>query len=137
MDQRDFIDFNPPACASIIPIVPVFIPFAGCPHKCIFCSQEKQTGIQQAQGIDDALYRLDVEMERRALHSSPPCEIAFYGGTFTLLHDSDIIKCLDQVALYKKSNQCIAIRCSTRPDAVNKNILTLLISNITNMEIDI
>lgn len=25
-------------------IFPVFIPFAGCPFQCIFCSQETQTG---------------------------------------------------------------------------------------------
>ena len=28
-------------------IMPVFIPFAGCPGRCIFCSQECQTGVGQ------------------------------------------------------------------------------------------
>ncbi|MEG2140140.1 MAG: hypothetical protein RRY20_05070, partial [Bilophila sp.] len=30
---------------KIAPVVPFFIPFAGCPHRCLFCAQDKQTGV--------------------------------------------------------------------------------------------
>ena len=42
--------------ARAIPVFSVFIPFFGCPRRCVFCSQHDQTG-QQASPLDEILAR--------------------------------------------------------------------------------
>ena len=46
-------------------ILPVFLPFAGCPQRCVFCDQAAQTG-QAPEPLDALYHRLE------ALLSQPP-----------------------------------------------------------------
>ena len=80
-------------------IVPFFLPFAGCPHRCLFCAQDKQTGhtrpsdcLPYPQALANLLSELETHhMERTA---SRPIELAFYGGTFTALPERLQMECL-------------------------------------------
>jgi histone acetyltransferase (RNA polymerase elongator complex component) len=111
---RTLARFPHPAPATLRSrILPLFLPFAGCPQRCIFCDQHSQTG-QAPDGPDTALARL------RALLSQPgpPAELAFYGGTFTSLPGTSAERLLDAAAPHKASGRLSAIRCSTRPDAL-------------------
>ena len=103
-------------------IFPVFIPFAGCPHHCIFCAQEQQTGAGK-QNVTEAIAKAKVDFpEFLAKTKSRLIDIAFYGGTFTAINEEDFslglafFKFCKELA--QKNGKFLLGRCSTRPDAL-------------------
>ena len=104
-----------------LPIHPVFLPFAGCPQRCVYCSQHAQTG-QGAQPLEQIAQALE-ETLADALASEGAAaekrEIAFYGGTFTALPSPWPERFLGIAMRYKAAGLVGRIRCSTRPDAVD------------------
>lgn len=106
------------------PVRPVFLPFAGCPHRCVFCGQDKQTG-QASQSLEKLWNKLRQELASR-LPFSPPCELAFFGGTFTALPAPWPERFLELAAPYKRDGRVVAIRCSTRPDQTDPDRLRRL-----------
>lgn len=65
-------------------IRPVFLPFAGCPHRCLFCDQKAQTGTAPAS-LAAILATLEQGLIRARDQGEEPCELGLYGGTFTAL----------------------------------------------------
>lgn len=63
--------------------------------------------------------------QRGARGLSPP-ELAFYGGTFTALAPSALEACLDFAATLRRQGLIVSFRCSTRPDAVDAQVLRRL-----------
>lgn len=121
-------------------IFPVFIPFAGCPFQCIFCSQETQTG-KGEQSVFSAiknagkdfpffLEQVKNKTPRRNETQETVIDIAFYGGTFTAVPEKDFALCLDFFKSCKKLAEPHAVtvlgRCSTRPDALDPERLEKL-----------
>lgn len=111
----------PPARSR--PIVPVFLPFQGCPTRCIFCAQDIQTGrgglsARTGHVLDEARAALEL----RAARGLPPAELAFYGGTFTALPDAEREACLGFAADALARGRIIGFRCSTRPDCLDAHI---------------
>ncbi|MGL4721798.1 MAG: radical SAM protein [Desulfovibrionaceae bacterium] len=110
---------------SSLRILPVFIPFAGCPERCTFCNQEAQTGLQEE--INTNAYYNSLE---RSLHEmflkNRHCEIAFFGGTFTALNRKIQERFLSLANTYKDKGIVKRIRCSTRPDCINDEILSFV-----------
>ena len=112
-------------------IVPFFLPFAGCPHRCLFCAQDKQTGhtrpsdcLPYPQALANLLSELETHhMERTA---SRPIELAFYGGTFTALPERLQTECLALAMQAKEKGIVCRVRCSTRPDALRPDRLQAL-----------
>ena len=114
-------------------IVPFFIPFEGCPHRCVFCQQERITN----QPIRKLGKEEIVEVIERSLQSQPRAsalgtldfsrkagrerEIAFYGGTFTGLPYETMGVLLGAVGPYIRDGSVGAIRVSTRPDALDED----------------
>lgn len=106
-------------------ILPVFIPFAGCARRCVFCAQDIQTGRKPAAvrtALDEAAAALRQSKERGA----PPPELAFFGGTFTALEREDFLACLRFASDLLAQGAVRALRCSTRPDAVSPERLAAL-----------
>ncbi|MFT3958608.1 MAG: radical SAM protein [Desulfovibrio sp.] len=118
-------------------VVPVFLPFRGCPVRCVFCAQDVQTGIGDCRRPDNAappyadamggLLRTARE-NLRLRHESgqPAAELAFYGGTFTALPDEDLTACLNLACEAREKGWISSFRCSTRPDRVDAQILERL-----------
>lgn len=104
---------------------PVFLPFQGCPARCVFCAQTLQTG-QLPLSLDAALSRLDAGLAALTARGAAPRELAFYGGTFTLLPRSVQFACLDLAAAYRARGLITAVRASTRPDALDPEHLAVL-----------
>ncbi len=107
-------------------IVPVFIPHAGCPHRCVFCNQNATTGQETAlpsvSAIRDAIdtylgYRRD---------PARLTEISFYGGNFLGLPAEQIQLLLATAAAYVRSGKVHGIRFSTRPDTIDVHRLALI-----------
>jgi histone acetyltransferase (RNA polymerase elongator complex component) len=108
-------------------IVPFFIPFQGCPHRCVYCEQEKITN----QPIRRLERKAIVDVIERAFHSQTykmknEREIAFYGGTFTGLPYETMRELLGAVTPYMREGFVTSIRVSTRPDAVDEEKLKFL-----------
>ena len=104
-------------------VVPIFIPFAGCPHKCIFCEQKKISGVPDQIKIPEIL---DRAVSSPHFYDTENREIAFYGGTFTNLLPKTMEEMLSSVSPYIKSGKFKSIRISTRPDAIDDDICLLL-----------
>ncbi|XPV76074.1 MAG: radical SAM protein [Desulfovibrio sp.] len=118
-------------------IWPVFMPFMGCPFRCMYCAQHIQTGVKRGTTLD-ALYR-DLRQQLHSAHEdgTKPLELAFYGGTFTALPEEWVFKFLDLVNDYKEKGFLTRIRCSTRPDSVEDELLKKLQGKIDLIELGI
>ncbi|MFV0350022.1 MAG: elongator complex protein 3 [Halodesulfovibrio sp.] len=106
-------------------IVPVFMPFAGCPNRCLYCAQQAQTG-QGREELDIALKRLETLLTDRVEKERAPVELGFYGGTFTALPLEWIERFLLLAHRYRDLGVVSGVRCSTRPDAVSLPLLAHL-----------
>ncbi len=105
-------------------IIPFFIPHAGCPHHCLFCNQQTISGTWQPLP-DTAQIR---EQVADWLKRSPdrPTEVAFFGGSFTLLPRQTQEVLLDAVQPFIRQGLVQGIRISTRPDGLEAETLVFL-----------
>lgn len=98
-------------------LVPFFIPHLGCPHRCVFCDQEKisgaRGGLPTAEQMREQVARYAQGAPGREL------EVAFYGGTFTALPMPDQEALLGALQPLLESGAVRSLRLSTRPDAVD------------------
>lgn len=105
--------------------VALFIPNNGCPHACTFCSQRSITGRAAQPGPGDV--RAAAEKALRSLGAdAKSAELAFFGGSFTAVERGYMLSLLEAAAPYVGSGAFAGIRISTRPDAVDAEILSIL-----------
>ena len=103
--------------------VPVFIPHLGCPNQCVFCNQRTISGVrafsaEDVRGIiDEALSTVPDDAE---------VEIAFFGGSFTGIDRDLMISLLEIAHSYVRAGKVSSLRCSTRPDYIDEEILAIL-----------
>lgn len=107
--------------------LPFFVPFAGCPHRCSFCAQEKITGhTETAEDLQTELSAFDSMMANAgALHTTEN-QIAFFGGSFTGISKERMIALLERANLYLERGDAASIRISTRPDLIDEEIVAIL-----------
>lgn len=114
------------------PVWPVFIPFAGCPFRCVYCSQYAQTG-QADRTCRETAGQMTRGIIARHKKTGRPISLGFFGGTFTAMNREDMIFLLKQASLLKRKGAVDHIRCSTRPDFISREILDILKSCHLNM----
>lgn len=105
--------------------VAIFVPHLGCPHACSFCNQREIAG-QERQPTPQ-----DVEnTARQALKdlgdNAKNAEIAFFGGSFTAIERSLMVSLLEAAKPFTEKGGFNGIRISTRPDAIDEEILDIL-----------
>ncbi|MDD7306403.1 MAG: radical SAM protein [Peptoniphilaceae bacterium] len=106
-------------------IIPIFIPFLGCPHDCVFCNQVKITNYKDSFSKENTIKQIEKYLSYFPKNDNEK-ELAFFGGSFTGL-DTDVMKSyLDIAYEYKKKGIIDRIRLSTRPDYINNSILDIL-----------
>lgn len=104
--------------------IPIFIPHYGCPNACVFCNQVRITGkpcfeaADVTAEIDNALATVD--------HSVTEAELAFFGGSFTAIPRNEMLSLLSISDKYLKSGKISSVRLSTRPDAIDDEVLGIL-----------
>ena len=103
-------------------ILPVFVPHMGCPHTCVFCNQFRITGTWQPPD----LATLACQAEEWAASSGTLPELAFYGGSFTAIDLETQTALLESAAQLKKDGRISRVRLSTRPDALDAEVLARL-----------
>ena len=103
--------------------ISVFVPFNGCPHQCSFCNQRSITGVKYQPTVQD----VDKAVEAALLSKrSYDYEIAFFGGSFTAINREYMVSLLGAAYKYVKDGTVSGIRLSTRPDAVDMEIMEIL-----------
>lgn len=130
-------------------IIPIFVPHEGCPHDCVFCNQDKITGVKKDSlrivedgrkvpinnsCSNDEEKEVTAESVRKTVyeyletidHKNATLEISFFGGTFTGIKESKQRELLEVAREFKEKGIIDKIRMSTRPDYINDYILSYL-----------
>lgn len=118
-------------------IISIFVPHLGCPHDCIFCNQKKITG--QSTSLEGKDVKKEIEKALETLDKSKyEIEIAFFGGTFTAIDLKKQEELLSVAFEYKSKGDIQKIRLSTRPDAIDQEILSFLKKfSVTTIELGV
>ena len=103
--------------------IPIFIPHLGCPNQCVFCNQRTISGVEQ---FDIANVKKEIEDALSTVDSSQEAEIAFFGGSFTGIDRNLMISLLELAYGYVTDGKVKSVRCSTRPDYIDEEILDIL-----------
>lgn len=103
--------------------IPIFIPHLGCPNQCVFCNQRTISGVK---AFDISTVRDAIERNLSTKRDGDTYEIAFFGGSFTGIDRDLMIKLLEIAGEYKSNGSVSAIRCSTRPDYIDEEIIGVL-----------
>ena len=104
--------------------ISIFVPHIGCPHRCSFCNQNTISGAQHAPTADEVR-----EICAKALtevKTPSETEIAFFGGSFTAIPRKYMTELLEAASEFVGDGKFRGIRCSTRPDCIDSEILELL-----------
>ena len=105
--------------------IPIFVPHLGCPHTCVFCNQHTITGQGETTlgEIDTAVSQTLALLNDPAAHE---LQIAFFGGSFTAIEREKMLALLEKANYYVQNGSVKSIRLSTRPDAIDDEILSIL-----------
>ena len=106
-------------------IIPIFVPHLGCPNNCIFCNQKKISGQTKMVTAKDVQETIEYYL-KNFKDSHKYVEVAFFGGSFTAIERDKQEELLKAVQPYIKDKKVSSIRVSTRPDAIDKDILKML-----------
>ena len=107
-------------------MIPFFIPHVGCPYVCTFCNQSRITGQSGISHLTPAYIKDTITEYVGSKRNDKYWEVAFYGGSFTAIHTDLQHQLLAPASEMLKSGIIDGIRCSTRPDAVGDEAITLL-----------
>ncbi len=120
-------------------IIPIFISHAGCPHRCLFCDQERITDrTLHLPDPQEVRNRLEGAIRTHGLNGNRNVELAFYGGTFTGLSKTRMETLLGAAAPYLRDNALQSIRISTRPDSLDEERLSILKTHgVTTVELGV
>ncbi len=113
--------------------ISLFIPHVGCPNRCSFCNQNEITGVDEIPNCDDVKRAIEESVNKSG---RGVCELAFFGGSFTAIDRDYMLRLLKSAKPYVDSKDIIGIRCSTRPDAIDEEILDILKEySVTSIEL--
>lgn len=103
--------------------IPIFIPHLGCPNQCVFCNQRSISGRSH---FDPEMVIPTIEAALSTIGNDRDTEIAFFGGSFTGIDRDLMIRLLEIAHKYVECGKVASIRCSTRPDYIDEEILEIL-----------
>ena len=104
--------------------VPVFIPHLGCPNNCTFCNQKTISGVKHFD--PDSVIPI-IEEALSTVGEDDTAEIAYFGGSFTGIDRNLMERLLFISKGYLEQGKIRSVRCSTRPDYINDEILDVLV----------
>lgn len=117
-------------------VIPIFIPHKGCPFDCIYCNQKTISG--EINEMSDQRMRDIIEGHLHSIKEEAFIEIGFYGGSFTGIEREQQILFLKTANEYFGEKGVKAIRLSTRPDYISREILEyLVLYNVKTIELGV
>lgn len=102
----------------------VFVPHAGCPHRCSFCDQHTISGGTGIPTPDEV--RATVKGAMKTVFCPAETEFAYFGGSFTAIPQHRMLSLLEVGQALVQEYGLKGIRISTRPDAVDDTVLAAL-----------
>lgn len=105
--------------------IAVFVPHIGCSHRCSFCDQNSITGKTLPASAKDVTHAVETAVNSPR-YDKNNTEIAFFGGSFTAIDREYMLSLLEAAGKYVKDGTVSGIRISTRPDAIDSEVLSLL-----------
>ncbi len=115
-------------------IIPIFIPELACPFQCLYCNQQKISGQLKLPSDTEIIKTIDKHLQ--TIPDNSHIELGYFGGNFTAIPAKDQQHYLELVQPYINAGKIKSIRCSTRPDYINEEVLDLLSRyNVKNIEI--
>ena len=99
-----------------------FIPHLGCPYQCVYCNQREITG----EADNPSFEEVSAKCEAFLPSDGSRTEIAFFGGSFTAIPRDQMIGYLRAAFPFVEQRRAEGIRLSTRPDAIDGEVLDLL-----------
>lgn len=106
-------------------IIPVFLPEAACPNKCIYCNQQNITSVKDVKSPADVERFVSIRLSQIPAEAQH-VEIAFFGGNFTGFHIDRQKEYLEAVKRFFHDSRIRSVRISTRPDNINAENLKIL-----------
>jgi histone acetyltransferase (RNA polymerase elongator complex component) len=102
------------------------MPHQMCPFRCIYCDQYLITNTTEIS------WNITIENVKNFIkkHHDKDKEIAFYGGSFTYLHITEINSLFQKILPW--CDDRTFFRISTRPEAIDPDILDMLKKNRVN-----
>lgn len=115
--------------------VAFFVPHLGCRHACSFCDQRSIAGQGEPPSPADVTETLARARKQMGTHAKD-AEVAFFGGSFTAIPRAQMRALLEAVVPFLGADGFSGIRISTRPDAVEDEVLELLKTyGVTSIEL--
>ncbi|HIQ78397.1 MAG TPA: radical SAM protein [Candidatus Scatomorpha intestinavium] len=106
-------------------IIPVFVPHLGCPNDCVFCNQRRISGAAVPATAGDVRAAVEAAAALPA-NGGGGRQLAFYGGSFTAIPAAEQEELLAAAQPYLADGTINSIRLSTRPDAIDGEVLARL-----------
>ena len=115
--------------------ISVFVPHIGCPNMCSFCDQRHITGVTTVPSGEDVVKAVNIARSSKN-YDPETTEIAFFGGSFTAIDRDYMMSLLTVAYSFIQSGDVKGIRISTRPDAIDNEVLCLLKAyGVTSIEL--
>ena len=106
--------------------VALFVVHKGCPHMCSFCNQRSISGSHKDLTPDDVHSAVKIAVESLSENQAAGGEIAFFGGSFTMVEREYMLSLLEAAYEYVGKGIFKGIRISTRPDGIDGEICRIL-----------
>ena len=105
--------------------IAIFVPHMGCPNQCSFYNQHLISGTQTPPTPND-VHQICTQVLEDVPSDQKQIEIAFFGGSFTAIDRGYMTDLLQAASAYLGNGRFSGIRISTRPDAIDREILSIL-----------
>ncbi len=106
--------------------VALFVVHKGCPHTCSFCNQRSISGSQKDITAEDVHRAAQTAIASLSGEQAAGGEIAFFGGSFTMVERSYMLSLLEAAYEYVQKGIFKGIRISTRPDGISAEVCEIL-----------
>lgn len=115
--------------------ISIFVPHLGCPKQCSFCNQHYIARTADAPQKEDIISAVNTAVNSKNYNPNTT-ELAFFGGSFTAINHEYMLSLLETAKAFVDKKMISGIRISTRPDAIDEDILKILKSySVTAIEL--
>lgn len=105
--------------------ISIFVPHMGCKNMCSFCNQRYIAGTAEIPDEEAIIDAVKTAVNTKG-YDALTTEIAFFGGSFTAIDRDYMVRLLEAAHTFVKEGTVSGIRISTRPDAIDEEVLSIL-----------